>query len=144
MSNNDIFKLIHTIELFTNETLIKWNKSFPYSLGISPILVLRELQRNGPKKQTELAALIGYTPGAMTNISNKLIKLGFAERKYNKEDRRIVYLGITEKGVEVLAEAQQKGLELRMKIFEPLDEEEIKQFLKIHEKLLNKMNESDF
>lgn len=95
MEKENIFKLIHAIETVTNETVIKWTKSFQYNIGISPVLVLSELKAKGARKQTELANDLGYTPGAMTNIATKLVKLGFAERQYNENDRRHVLLNLS-------------------------------------------------
>ncbi|WP_050616430.1 MarR family winged helix-turn-helix transcriptional regulator [Bacillus testis] len=141
MSNSDIFKLIHTVELFTNEALIKWSKSFQYSIGISPILVLSELHHNGSLKQSVLANKLGYTPASITNIANKLIKNGLAIREYNEEDRRNVFLTITDQGEMVLKKAHEKGTELRRHLFEALTEEEVHQFLAIHEKLLKHLEE---
>src|SRR5690625_423100 len=89
MEDTNIFKLIRTVELFTNETIVKWTKAFPYHIGISSILVLSELRANGMQKQSTLSNQLGYTPGAMTNIANKLLKEGYAERKYDENDRRI-------------------------------------------------------
>lgn len=143
MEKTDIFKLIHAVELFTNEVIIRWMKSFEHNIGISPVLVLSELKQKGQQKQTILARHLGYTPGAMTNIANRLIKLGLAERKYNKEDRRNVFLSITDKGMDVLHEAQQKGQELRAELFQVLSEEEVQQFLKINEKLLKNFERSE-
>ncbi|NIK79005.1 DNA-binding MarR family transcriptional regulator [Paenibacillus castaneae] len=139
MEQTDIFKLIHTVELFTNEVIIRWMNSFEHNIGISPILVLSELKHKGPQKQTVLAKHLGYTPGALTNIANRLIKLSLAERKYNEEDRRNVLLSITEKGLDVLKEAQQRGRELRVELFQVLSEEEQQQYLIIHEKLLKNL-----
>ncbi|GGH36800.1 MarR family winged helix-turn-helix transcriptional regulator [Paenibacillus segetis] len=141
MEQTDIFRLIHTVELFTNEVIIQWMNSFEHNIGISPVIVLSELKHKGPQKQTMLAKKLGYTPGAMTHISNRLIRLGFAERQYNTDDRRNVLLAITDKGLEVLKEAQQKGQELRVRLFQTLTEEEVHQYLKIHEKLLANIND---
>lgn len=133
---DDIFKLIRTVELFTNESIIRWTKAFKFNIGISPILVLSELNQKGALKQSELANQLGYTPGAMTNIANRLIRDGYADRIYDEADRRIIRLSITNVGKEILGEAQQKGKELRKELFSVLTEEERKQFLIIHEKLL--------
>ncbi|USG65659.1 winged helix DNA-binding protein [Brevibacillus ruminantium] len=77
----------------------------------------------------------------MTNIANRLIKMGFAERKYDEQDRRNVFLAITDKGLEILKEAQQKGQELRIELFQVLSEEEVQQFQATHEKLLKNLEE---
>lgn len=136
MEETNIFKLIRTVELFTNESIVRWTKAFQHNIGISSILVLSELRTKGMQKQSTLSNELGYTPGAMTNIANKLIKEGYAERKYNKDDRRMVLLTITEKGLSVLEEAQQTGQELRRELFDVLSQDEIAQLLSIHEKLL--------
>ncbi|MFE4571844.1 MarR family winged helix-turn-helix transcriptional regulator [Paenibacillus chitinolyticus] len=143
MDKNDIFKLIHTVELFTNEAIIRWTKSFEPNIGISPIITLSELKQNGPQKQSVLASKLGYTPGAMTNIAGRLTKLGLAERRYNENDRRNVFLAITDEGITVLREAQQKGKDLRIELFQVLNEEEIQQFLSIYEKLLKNIKEQE-
>lgn len=143
MEHPDIFKVIHTVEQFTNEMIIHWMKAFEHNIGIAPVLVLSELKKQGPLKQTVLAQKLGYTPGAMTNIANRLIKQEMAERKYNDDDRRHVLLSITDKGIKVLKEAQHKGQELQAELFRKLNEEELQQFLKIYEKLLMSFDSSD-
>lgn len=137
MKKTDVFELIHTMELFTNQALIHWTKSFPYPLGISPILTLAELQSKGPQKQSALAQSLGFTPGAMTNIANKLIKEGYAIRQFDDSDRRIVYLALTAEGKKVLELAHLKGKELRFHLFETLSESERAQLLQIYKKLLS-------
>lgn len=135
----NIFNLIRTVELFTNESIVRWTKTFQPNIGISSILVLAELRTKGMLKQSTLSNELGYTPGAMTNIANKLIKEDYAERKYNENDRRMVLLAITEKGLSVLEDAQKKGQELRKELFSVLSQEEVAQFLAIHEKILRSL-----
>lgn len=136
MEDQDVFKLIHTMETFTNQAIMKWNQSFQHDIGVSPVLVLSELKHNGPKKQSALADKLGFTPGAMTNISNRLIREGYAERKYNDNDRRVIELQITAEGKAVLREAHERGKQLHLELFQTLSEAEIEQFLSIYEKLL--------
>lgn len=68
----------------------------------------------------------------MTHIANRLIKDGYAERKADEKDRRVIYLQMTEAGEQVLAEAREKGEQLRLDLFQALDETEIRQFLSIY------------
>lgn len=136
MDESNIFKLIRTSELFTNESIMRWTSAFQPNIGISSILVLAELRDKGKQRQSFLSNELGYTPGAMTNIASKLIKEGYAERKYDENDRRVVFLMITDKGMTVLNEAKQTGEELRKELFAVLSEAEMAQFLAIHEKLL--------
>lgn len=135
MGEKDVLKIIHTMNLFSAKSIIKWNKSFQHSIGVSPLLVLADLKQNGAQKQAELARKMGFTPGAMTNISSRLIKHGFAERKYTEEDRRIIYLDITAEGIGILRKAKEKGEESYSTLFTPLNEDEVGQLISLIEKI---------
>ncbi|TQR21626.1 MarR family winged helix-turn-helix transcriptional regulator [Psychrobacillus vulpis] len=135
----DIFKVIRTMELFSNEAIIRWTKAFDRNIGLSPILVLVELRKKGPQKQTVLATSLGYTPGAITNTSTKLVKEQYAERLYNEEDRRNVLLKITPKGEALLEEAREVGEALYLELFSVLDDEELNQLLYLYEKMVKNL-----
>lgn len=137
----DIFKVIRKFETLSNETIVRFTKSFNKSIGLSPILVLSELHKNGLQKSTVLASSLGYTPGAITNISTKLVKEKYVERIYNEEDRRNVLLKITPKGEELLQEAIEKGEKLHIELFSALSEEELQQLLTLYEKILQNLSE---
>ncbi|MBY0099403.1 MarR family transcriptional regulator [Mesobacillus maritimus] len=124
------------IDKINNENIIRFTKAFPYPLGISPILVLSDLKKNGVQKQVELADKLGYTKGAMTNIATKLLDLGLVEKVLDETDRRVIQLRITPTGEKALSEAQAIGQTLFMQHFEALNEEEINQYFNIQEKLL--------
>lgn len=136
MKQKNIFNLIRKVEQMNNENIVQFTKAFQHPLGISPILVLGELRTKGPQKHAELAETLGYTKGAMTNIAEKLVGLGFAERLYDETDRRTIQLQITTAGRNALIEAQKVGEDLFMQLFENLSEEEINQYLFIQEKIV--------
>ena len=131
----DIFTLLHTMQLFTNQAAIKWTKVFGKEIGISPLLVLAELRDHGPQKQSELAAKLGFTPGAITNIADKLIKKNYAVREFDEKDRRIIYLAITEDGIDILHLADDKGKQVKLELFQILSQQEREQLLHIYQKL---------
>lgn len=143
IEKSTIFDLIHLAELLNNETVKRFTKLFNNNIGISQILVLNELRIKSPQKQSELAEKIGCTPGAMTNIANKLINEEYAERKYSKTDRRLVQLIITKKGEGILVEAQEKGRYMREELYSVLAEEEINQMISIQKKLLQSIKNID-
>lgn len=136
LKNKNIFQLIHATEIINNSNIVYFMKRFPHKIGVTPVLVLAELRNSGAQKQTVLADKIGCTPGAMTNISNKLVKAGYAVRKYNDDDRRHVLLDITEEGLKVFNEAQTFGREFQTELFDALTDEEIEQYVNIQDKLL--------
>ena len=140
MEEKGVFEPIQTMQRLSNHAVIQWTKATRNNIGISPILVLVELKLHGPQKQSDLAQTLGFTPGAITNIANKLIESQLAERKYDSSDRRIIYLDITEKGMDVLKDAKQQGQFVYEQLFQVLNDTEIQQFLSIYEKLIRNIN----
>ena len=51
------------------------------------------------RMMTEVAKDLSITVGTLTTAINKLIKKGYVERKRIEEDRRVVMVTITEKGI---------------------------------------------
>lgn len=140
MNANNVNELIKTMELFTNQSMIKWTKKFPYHIGISLIIILEELNKNGSQNQSVLAENLGYTPGAMNHMANQLINESYIRRQYDETDCRILVLEIREKGKEVLKVAATKSTEIKMELLEVLTEEEVDQFLVIYKKLLRNLD----
>lgn len=140
MKETNIFQLIHATEIVNNANIIQFSQRIKSYIGISPILVLSELRKKGPQKQKVLAETLGYSPGAITNISTKLVKEGYAERQYNADDRRNVLLAMTQSGSQALDEAQRIGNLIQVELFSVLSEEEIEQYLSIQQKLLSAVN----
>lgn len=138
MEQQNIFQLIHTLEQVSNANIVRFTKKFPYPIGISPILVLQELKVNGPKKQMELADMLGFTKGAMTSIANKLVANDLVVRIYDETDRRTIQLEITKAGRNALRKASEIGEEIYLELFSALTEEEIETYLTLQKKLLQR------
>jgi DNA-binding MarR family transcriptional regulator len=64
--------------------------------------VLRVLERNGPLPMSEIGKRLFIAKQNMTTLADKLMRDGLVERKDDAEDRRVVNIVITEKGVEFL------------------------------------------
>lgn len=135
MEEETIFKIIHNMDQFTNNLIVEWNKTFNQELGVSHVLILGHLNIYGKQRLSDIAKVIGLTPPTVTHLSDKLVKKGFAARCKDEEDRRIIYLGITDAGKEVLERANREGQVLRRKLFEKLLPEERRQMLHIYQKL---------
>ncbi len=51
------------------------------------------------KRMTEVASLLNISVSTLTVSMNKLVKKGYIERKYSEKDRRVVFVGLTRKGI---------------------------------------------
>ncbi|WP_046173421.1 MarR family winged helix-turn-helix transcriptional regulator [Domibacillus indicus] len=64
------------------------------------VFLLLKLKWSEFLKVTEIAEFFLLTPGAATNMCDKLERLGLVERIRLKEDRRVVRVALTKKGEE--------------------------------------------
>lgn len=135
MKEQKIFELIHSMDQVTNNLIIQWNKIFKESLGISHILVLGHLKRNGKSRPSDIARALGITPPSLTHLSEKLVQKELTVRLVDENDRRIIYLAITDDGIDMVNKAHTEGKALRENLFEKLTDEEVQQLLIIYEKL---------
>ncbi|WP_342666504.1 MarR family transcriptional regulator [Paenibacillus stellifer] len=129
------------MDQITNRLMIYWNKEFSENLGVSHILVLAHLNHNGKSRPSDIAKALGLTPPTLTHLSEKLVKKEFAVRLIDEEDRRIIYLEITKEGLNILNKAQEKGKDLRTKLFEKLTEDERQSLLATYDKLNQLLDE---
>lgn len=135
MKQETVFEIIHNMDKFTNNLIVQWNKSFNEELGISHILLLGHLSVHGKSRPSDIAKVLGLTPPTVTHLSEKLVKKELAVRLTDEEDRRSVYLDITDAGKEMLERANREGHVLRKKLFEKLTLEEQQKMLRIYQKM---------
>ena len=139
MENNNFFELIHNAELFNDATMTLFMKKFNLNVNISQILALSKLKEEGPQKPSTLTLALGYTSGAITKLTNNLVKEGYILREHQKNDRRVVLITITKKGLKVLEEAQKQGQNMRNEVYSVLNIEEVEQLLSIQKKLFERV-----
>lgn len=135
MNDQTVFELIHTMEQVTNRMIIKWNQSFNEGLGISHILLLSHLRRNGKMKPIDAAASLGIAPSSISHLIQKLSKRQYIARVPDLKDKRVSYLEITDAGLDILKKAAEDGHQLQRNTFAHLTNEEKEQLLTIYQKL---------
>lgn len=136
MEEQTIFELIHDMDKFTNQLIVKWNKVFNEDLGVSHLLVLGHLTKNGKSRPSDIAKILGLTPSTLSYLSEKLVNQNYAIRIVDETDRRIVYLDITELGIQVLTRATMEGQRLRREIFNKLNNEDRDELARIYKKMI--------
>ena len=66
------------------------------------VMLLMNLQRNRKALTvTETSSLLQITPAGVTHLINPLEAAGYVERLQDPNDRRVVLIGLTEKGIAV-------------------------------------------
>lgn len=118
----------------------EWNNQLQ-GINHSQYLILRSLCHSGPQKAAQLAEVTQITPGAVTSATDKLVMEGYAERKGDKEDRRVVYLEITGKGKELVESLSQEQNNVTMKFFQGLPDEDIQHLIRIYSKISDNLEQ---
>jgi DNA-binding MarR family transcriptional regulator len=102
----------------------------PFDLRFIDYSVVRLLQLAGPPHQmspTELSEIVLRSSGGMTQILDRLEKLGLVQRSPDPTDRRKVLVGLTRAGLRTAARVNERYLEARERLLAPLSGAELEQ-----------------
>lgn len=97
---------------------------------ISPkqFILLRVLHQNGRSSVSELAAILKQSNSATTIALNRLVKAGFIERIRDEQDRRVVWVTLSEKAIPLIEGLLCRRRILMEKLLENLCDDELEQF----------------
>lgn len=87
--------------------------------------VIEAIGTGAPKNMTSIARELSVTVGTLTIAMNSLVKKGYVVRERGQEDRRVVYISLSEKGRKAHEHHAEFHREMIKGITEDLDEEEI-------------------
>lgn len=76
-------------------------------------------------EMSSLAGLTGFPASTVTSIVDRLVKLGFAERRHSEVDRRSVLTRITPAGVDVMTRFDAWGIHLLEQVLSRSDTADI-------------------
>ena len=124
--------------VFTQEKLSETFTAFfkPYFLTQPQYDVLRILREAGSKgihTMPILDLMVNRVPD-ITRLVDKLIKESYAKRQISKQDRRVIFVKITAKGLDVLAKLDKPVLKLHKEQLGHLNRKELSEL----NRLLNK------
>ncbi len=109
---------------------------FPKGFSIKDISVIT-LLGDQPMMMGELAVELNLTPGTMTTKVDNLIKKKYVERAFDEEDRRKVYIQLTEHGVNICSTIMGRHLDMAGLLLKKLDASEQEIYVKLSEKLVS-------
>ncbi|WP_066401094.1 MarR family winged helix-turn-helix transcriptional regulator [Neobacillus mesonae] len=102
--------------------------------------ILRYIHQAGSCTSTELAEVFEVNKSAITAIINRMADRNLIERTRDENDRRVVYLTLTEEGIELYQKAQEKIRLLVESIITQFEEPEITAFINTYDKLAEILN----
>lgn len=105
-------------------------------ISLPGLMIMRKVLYAGEQRLSDLAEELDLSSGAITAQCDKLEASGYAERTRYKEDRRTIYLNITEQGKAFLDRYHMVG-QINIDVtFNDLSDDEVMQQLHIIRKLI--------
>lgn len=88
-----------------------------------------------PKNMSTIAKLLSVTVGTLTIAMNSLVKKGYVIRERGKEDRRVVYISLSEKGLRAYRHHEEFHRQMIEAVLENLTEDDTESLVKALAKL---------
>lgn len=105
----------------------------------SQFFVLKTIQSQGRLTVSDVAEKLGVSLSAITALVNRLVKAGLVVRSRDEQDRRLVWLEVTDLGKETLANCIASRRNVSNKYFSQLTIEDMEKLVEIYEKILTAM-----
>ncbi|MEC0244934.1 MarR family winged helix-turn-helix transcriptional regulator [Paenibacillus chitinolyticus] len=121
----------------------EWTKYVDRSFSKSQFLILEKLVKEGPQKVSSLAEALFITAGAITGMSDKLIAGGYAERIRTEEDRRVVFLDVTDKGREMVKVMSEYRLGIIKRMMQGLTDDDMTNMSRIFAHMIDNLDKGE-
>jgi DNA-binding MarR family transcriptional regulator len=101
----------------------------------SQYFVLKQLEAVGSLSVSDLAQRLDMTTAGSTGLVDRLVRAGLVQRTRDENDRRVVWVALSEAGISKLAEARELRRSIMADICRSLTPPEIDQLLVLYEKM---------
>jgi len=71
-------------------------------ISVTEIHVIESVDKSKTKAMNEVSKLLKITPGSLTISANRLVLKGYLDKRRDLEDKRMVFVELTPKGVQAL------------------------------------------
>lgn len=107
--------------------------------GVTPVMysVLSTLATEGPIDQTTLSHAVAIDKTNMAGILERLRKQGLIRRRTSSKDRRVRLTALTDKGLQLLDQVDDKAANAHARTLEDLSPREQDKFMRLLTKIVN-------
>lgn len=114
-------RLVRTLQMFERATLTRHGFTFSQSYTIL------NLHQGNVLTMNELSSKMNLDTSTMTRIVNRLLRDQYVHRERNPEDRRVVFIRLTEKGERAAEELAGEVREFYRRIISEIPQGEVEQ-----------------
>lgn len=125
--NNTLVNLINEVWVLEEKAIITDEY---LDLTNNDMHVIEQIGTREGDNMSAIAKRLRITVGSLTTSMNSLVKKGYVERYRSEEDRRIVRVRLTDKGVRAYKHHEEYHREMTQAVLDALDEEELPALMK--------------
>lgn len=96
----------------------------PRQISLTSASTLATVERTGPRRITDLAAIEGVTQPSMTALVTVLERAGLVKRRQDPGDQRVVLVALTAAGTDYLRSRRRAGAEAFARLIDKLPPDE--------------------
>jgi DNA-binding MarR family transcriptional regulator len=100
-------------------------RRLPRDMSMTSAATLATLDRTGPRRITDLAAVEGVTQPAMTALVRVMEESGLVERRGDASDKRVTLVCLTEAGTSYVRTRHQAGVHAFERLIGELTDDEV-------------------
>ncbi|SFE67127.1 DNA-binding transcriptional regulator, MarR family [Paenibacillus algorifonticola] len=134
-SKEDVVELSTMFKSIMRNANTEWNKRMQGNMSLSQFKLLYWLKQGGQQRVSDLAEKMCISAAAITGLADKLSAEGNIDRVRDEEDRRVVYIDITDKGKATLDQISDDQKETLSMMLDCLAPEDIAHLKRIFRKL---------
>ncbi|HVW67240.1 MAG TPA: MarR family transcriptional regulator [Candidatus Peribacteraceae bacterium] len=116
----------------------KTTKSGAHAPTPAQLGMLLMIARDKGSTVTEMSQHLCMTPSAATQLIDSLVSHRLLKRTTDTKDRRKIHLTLTESGKKMLLRARKQRLKALADVLSPLTDTELKQLVKLQQKLASR------
>jgi len=100
-------------------------RRLPRDMSLTSAATLATLDRTGPRRITDLAAIGGVTQPAMTVLVRVMEESGLVERRGDPSDKRVTLVCLTEAGTSYVRVRRRAGVQAYAGLIDELSDDEV-------------------
>ena len=100
-------------------------------ITLPQFLILGFLHNNGDSKMCGIAKFMSVSTAAMTGMVDRLEKYGYVKREPETQDRRIINVSLTHKGLELVKKINHERRSMIIDVFGKVSEQDRSDYLRV-------------
>ncbi len=132
-------KLDEMLPLFIRRLHQELADSMGNGVTANQFMVMKMINDHGQMTVSDVAEGLSVSLSAVTSQVDRLHRVGVVERRRSEDDRRVVWLELTDEGRKIVATCQAGRLRVIQRYLGQLDDKELQFMIEVYEKIISMM-----